>query len=56
VSAKISFRAVSRRFAHQGASFLALDRLSVDVADGEFVTLVGRRVAANRRRSPSPPA
>jgi NitT/TauT family transport system ATP-binding protein len=41
VSAKISFRAVSRRFAHQGASFLALDRLSVDVADGEFVTLVG---------------
>ena len=41
MSAKISFQAVSRRFAHQSASFLALDRLSVDVADGEFVTLVG---------------
>ena len=42
MSAKISFRNVSRQFAHHdGASFLALDRLSVDVADGEFVTLVG---------------
>ena len=38
---KISFRNVSRRFAHHGASFLALDRLSVDVAEGEFVTVVG---------------
>ena len=41
VSAKISFHNVSRQFAHHGASFLALDRLSVDVAEGEFVTLVG---------------
>ena len=38
---KISFRNVSRRFAHHGASFLALDRLSVEVAEGEFVTMVG---------------
>ena len=41
MSAKISFKNVSRQFAHRGASFLALDRLSVDVVEGEFVTLVG---------------
>jgi len=41
MSAKISFQNVSRRFAHHGRAFLALDRLSVDVADGEFVTVVG---------------
>ena len=41
MSAKISFRNVTRRFVHAGASFLALDQLSVDVADGEFVTVVG---------------
>jgi len=41
VTNKISFRNVSRRFAHHGASFLALDRLSVEVAEGEFVTMVG---------------
>ena len=39
---KISFEAVSRDFAApDGSRFLALDRLSLDVADGEFVTVVG---------------
>jgi NitT/TauT family transport system ATP-binding protein len=38
---KISFRAVSRRFDLADGTFLALDRLSLDVADGEFVTVVG---------------
>jgi NitT/TauT family transport system ATP-binding protein len=41
VRPKISFRNVSRRFARHDTTFLALDRLSVDVAEGEFVTLVG---------------
>ena len=41
MSNKISFQNVSRRFAHHGASFLALDRLSVEVAEGAFVTMVG---------------
>ncbi len=40
-AAKISFQDVSRRFATGDRSFLALDRVSLDVADGEFVTLVG---------------
>jgi sulfonate transport system ATP-binding protein len=38
---KISFRTVSRRFDLADGTFLALDRLSLDVADGEFVTVVG---------------
>ncbi len=39
---KVSFQAVSRSFALSGGgSFLALDRLSLDIEDGEFVTVVG---------------
>jgi NitT/TauT family transport system ATP-binding protein len=41
MSDKISFRNVSHRFALGDSSFTALDRLSLDVADGEFVTVVG---------------
>ncbi len=41
MSDKISFRNVSHRFALGEASFTALDGLSLDVADGEFVTVVG---------------
>jgi NitT/TauT family transport system ATP-binding protein len=40
-AAKISFQDVSRRFAAGERDFLALDRVSLDIADGEFVTLVG---------------
>ena len=40
--AKISFQAVSRDFAApDGSRFTALDRLNLDIADGEFVTVVG---------------
>ncbi|MDR7223796.1 ABC transporter ATP-binding protein [Aminobacter aminovorans] len=38
---KLSFQNVSRRFGEGDKSFLALDRLSLDIADGEFVTVVG---------------
>jgi NitT/TauT family transport system ATP-binding protein len=38
---KISFQNVTRRFDQDGHSFLALDRLNLDIADGEFVTVVG---------------
>ncbi len=39
---KISFQAVSRAFEIAGReSFLALDRLTLDILDGEFVTVVG---------------
>jgi NitT/TauT family transport system ATP-binding protein len=38
---KIVFRDVTRRFDLGNASFVALDRFSLDVADGEFVTVVG---------------
>ncbi|AHK46542.1 ATP-binding protein [Ensifer sp. Root142] len=38
---KISFQNVSRRFGEGGGSLLALDRLSLDIADGEFITVVG---------------
>ena len=39
---RISFQNVSCRFtAADGASFTALDRLCLDVAEGEFVTVVG---------------
>lgn len=40
-NAKISFQNVSRRYGEGDRSFLALDRLSLDIADGEFVTVVG---------------
>ena len=38
---KISFRGVTRRFGEGDRTFLALDRLDLDIADGEFVTVVG---------------
>ncbi len=39
---KIAFQAVSRSFAMgERDAFLALDRLSLDIEDGEFVTVVG---------------
>ena len=38
---KIVFRNVTRRFDLGTNSFVALDRFSLDVADGEFVTVVG---------------
>jgi len=41
MNSKISFKNVSRQFDLAGGSFLALDRLTLDVADGEFVTVVG---------------
>ena len=40
--AKIAFQSVSRSFpGADGAPFLALDRLTLDIADGEFITVVG---------------
>ena len=42
IAPKISFQAVSRTFAvGKTDRFLALDRLTLDIADGEFVTVVG---------------
>ncbi|MER5421300.1 ABC transporter ATP-binding protein [Streptosporangium roseum] len=38
---KIEFRDVSHSFALGGGEFAALDRVSLDIADGEFVTVVG---------------
>lgn len=38
---KISFRNVSKSFDLSGSGFLALDRLSLDIDDGEFITVVG---------------
>lgn len=38
---KIVFDKVTRRFDLKGGSFVALDRFSLDIADGEFVTVVG---------------
>lgn len=38
---KIAFLEVSRRFEVSGGSFVALDRFSLEVADGQFVTVVG---------------
>lgn len=38
---KISFQNVTRRFGDDQNAFLALDRLNLDIADGEFVTVVG---------------
>ena len=40
-AAKISFQNVTRRFGEGERSFLALDELNLDIADGEFVTVVG---------------
>ncbi|WP_328369710.1 ABC transporter ATP-binding protein [Streptomyces sp. NBC_00445] len=39
--AKISFRDVVRTFPMKGGDFTALDRVSLDVGDREFVTVVG---------------
>lgn len=41
IAPKIVFDNVTRRFDLQDAAFVALDRLSLDIADGEFVTVVG---------------
>ncbi|RVB98718.1 ATP-binding cassette domain-containing protein, partial [Mesorhizobium sp. M7A.F.Ca.CA.002.15.2.1] len=38
---KIVFDKVTRRFDLKDNAFVALDRLSLDIADGEFVTVVG---------------
>jgi NitT/TauT family transport system ATP-binding protein len=38
---KIAFQDVSCRFATADGNFLALDRFTLDVADGEFITVVG---------------
>lgn len=38
---KIVFDNVTRRFDLKDNAFIALDRLSLDIADGEFVTVVG---------------
>ncbi|MER5276450.1 ABC transporter ATP-binding protein [Streptomyces sp. NPDC002809] len=37
----IQFKDVTRDFAVKGGEFLALDRVSLDIDDGEFVTVVG---------------
>jgi NitT/TauT family transport system ATP-binding protein len=39
--AKISFRAVAKTYPVKSGEFTALDRVSLDVADREFVTVVG---------------
>ena len=42
MTAKIAFQAVTRRFDAPGRpSLVALDRLTLDIADGEFVSVVG---------------
>ena len=42
MTTRISFRDVTRRFdAPGGDSFLALERLNLDIEDGEFITVVG---------------
>ncbi len=41
MTAKISFRDVSRTYRVNGAGFTAVDRVSLDIADREFVTVVG---------------
>ncbi|GLI27739.1 ABC transporter ATP-binding protein [Agromyces rhizosphaerae] len=40
-TAKISVREVSKTFPLKGEEFVALDRVSIDIADNEFVTVVG---------------
>ena len=39
-TAKISVREVSKTFPLKGEDFVALDRVSLDIADNEFVTVV----------------
>ncbi|RUY62411.1 ABC transporter ATP-binding protein [Mesorhizobium sp. M7A.F.Ca.CA.001.09.2.1] len=41
IAPKIVFDKVTRRFDLKDNAFVALDRLSLDIADGEFVTVVG---------------
>jgi NitT/TauT family transport system ATP-binding protein len=41
IAPKIVFDNVTRRFDLKDNAFIALDRLSLDIADGEFVTVVG---------------
>jgi len=41
VNPKIRFRGISHKFDLAGAEFAALDNVSLDIADGEFVTVVG---------------
>lgn len=43
---KISFNNVVMRY----GGFLALDRLNLDIADGEFVTVVGPSGCGKRRQ------
>ncbi len=38
---KISFQNVSKNFQLAGESFVALENLNLDIADGEFITVVG---------------
>ncbi|BDZ64104.1 ABC transporter ATP-binding protein [Agromyces mangrovi Wang et al. 2018] len=40
-TAKISVREVTKTFPLKGEEFVALDRVSIDIADNEFVTVVG---------------
>ncbi|WP_400996556.1 ABC transporter ATP-binding protein [Agromyces sp. GXQ0307] len=40
-AAKISVREVTKTFPLKGEEFTALDRVSIDIADNEFVTVVG---------------
>jgi NitT/TauT family transport system ATP-binding protein len=40
-AAKISVREVTKTFPLKGEEFVALDRVSIDIADNEFVTVVG---------------
>jgi len=40
-TAKISVREVTKTFPLKGEEFVALDRVSLDIADNEFVTVVG---------------
>ena len=43
MTTRIAFQNVTRQFAAPGTAetFLALDRLNLDIADGEFITVVG---------------
>lgn len=41
MNAKISFRSVSRSYPLKNTTFTALDRVSLDIGDEEFVTVVG---------------
>lgn len=41
VDAKISVRSVTKTFSLKSEEFVALDRVSLDIADNEFITVVG---------------